>query len=240
MAFIADSKKPNGPGILPLRHDGFLNGGFSLDFRAYVAAVRITGRRDTGDGLGSWTYDQDSPGDLNGGNLWQTDRNARRIPGWAFAWPVTLSASGGTPDGTPTLGGGPPQPPRASVFAFPLGGGGVNDNRYVPKQPTMPFRDGKPGADPVNAAKQAAAAAAAAAARGDVLFLGIGAQVVPFTGGGFPQFGGVRTNFGGSSFPQFGGVRTNFGGSSFPQFSGVPNLLRSSAGTSRPWGRLFR
>ena len=63
MSNIADSKKPNGIGILPLRHDGYLGGGFSLDFRSYVAAVRITGRRDTGDGLGAWTYDQDSPGD---------------------------------------------------------------------------------------------------------------------------------------------------------------------------------
>lgn len=222
MPNIGDGRKPNGPGFMPLQHQDYIGGKFSLDYRASVLAVRITGR----DEMGSWQYDQDSPGDLVGGNLWLTDQNTRRIPAWAFAWPTVISASGSS-SGTATGGGGK-RSPSASNAVFPIGGGGGADGRFQPKQPLMPFRDGKAGKDPLGAAKAAAAAAAAAAqgGGGNILRLGIGAQVVPFSGGGFPQFSGVRQNFTGFGFAQFEGVRTNYGGSSFPGFSGVKNFLK--------------
>lgn len=94
MTQLSDSRSPRGIGILILQHADYHKKGFSIDLRGGLLAARVMDRDDEGDGLGSWYYDPDSVGDLNGGFLWPNVKglsgSARPIPGWAFAWPARL------------------------------------------------------------------------------------------------------------------------------------------------------
>jgi len=103
VSFIADSRKPGGLGFLPLQHKDYNSGNpaWSVDMRASILALRITGRQDSGIGLGHWTYDPDSVGDVLGGLCWPNE-SSRSIPAWEFAWPVVTQ-----PIGTPTIPAGP-------------------------------------------------------------------------------------------------------------------------------------
>ena len=88
MSRLSDSRDPRGLGILILQHKDYDKTGFSLDLRGGLLAARVLDRDDRTGGLGSWQYDQDSVGDLNGALCWPN--KTREIPGWAFAWPAIL------------------------------------------------------------------------------------------------------------------------------------------------------
>src|SRR3972149_4358546 len=93
MSRISDSRDPVGPGILPLQDHGFAQKDkVDLEKRTALLAVRVTERLSGGTQIGHYKIDPDSPGDLNGGNLWA--KNTREIPGWSFAWPSVIA--GGT------------------------------------------------------------------------------------------------------------------------------------------------
>lgn len=191
---IASWGEPNGTGILPLQHEGFDQQGWSIPFRAGIHCVKITGREDTEDGIGNWKYEPDSQGDLVGGNVWYADYAKRPNSGWAFAWPAAITAQSKSKNvATPGRGGG--QGVRRSSQnseALPLGAGGTPDKRFKPKQIRIPFLAGKAGKDPA-APPPPPPPPQQGGGRG-VLRLGIGAQVVPVSGG-FAKFSGVRENF---------------------------------------------
>jgi hypothetical protein len=200
---IADSRVPNGIGILPLQHEDYDKQGFSVDLRGSLVALRITGRDDGDQGLGQWFYDTNTPGTLEGGNFWDVDRNLRNCPGWAFAWSVQAETSGGASNDVAT---GPGRRRGGSQQARPTGQQGAPDGRYNPKPIFFPIRLGKAGADPNKAQPKAPPAPPGARPGnqdfgGPVLVLGIGGSIGGFggqgvgTGSRFASFSGVRTNF---------------------------------------------
>lgn len=227
MSFIATFGMP-GVGILPLQHQAYDAGGWDLAMRASIHCVRVTGREDTGDGMGHYSYDPDSQGDLIGGNCWQANYSERPMSAWSWVWPAMLAGGNGKKDRSTqtaeiTANTGRPQGLNSSFVgdyqAIPIGAGGAPDaKRFKPKQVRIPVVFGAAGKDPVGPAAQPKPGG------GDpgLLEVGIGGQVVPIGGSAFPTFGGVQTDFSGASFPQFQGVRTNFtGGRPGATFSGV-------------------
>ena len=228
MSFIGTFGMPQ-VGIMPLQHQGYDTGGWDLAMRASIHCVRVTGREDTGDGMGHYQYDPDTQGDLVGGNCWQAIYSGRPMSAWSWVWPSMLSHGGGgsgersTVTAETTANTGTPQGLNTSFGgayqALPLGKGGAPDvKRFKPKGVKIPVVFGAAGNDPN------APAAQKPPATPGVLQLGIGGQVAPVSGGSFPTFGGVNTNFSGASFPSFSGVRTNFGGGKpGASFSGVRN-----------------
>lgn len=209
---IADSRVPNGIGILPLQHEDYDKQGFSVDGRSSIVAVRINGRDDQEEGLGQWFYDTNTPGTLEGGNFWDVDRNARACPGWAFAWPAMLLLSGSNNVAT---GGGAGGNRAGQALAQPIGGGNAPDGRYIPKAVVFNIPLGKPSKDPKSPA--ANPPPQQGGQQNGVLFLGIGASATR-QGFGGPGVGP------GSGFATFQGVRTHFGGSSFPSVSHPPGF----------------
>jgi hypothetical protein len=228
MSFIATFGMP-GVGILPLQHQAYDTGGWDLAMRASIHCVRVTGREDTGDGMGHYKYDTDSQGDLIGGNCWQANYSERPMSAWSWVWPAMLIGGGGnsrnersTVTAETTANTGTPQGISTSFVgdyqAIPIGKDAAPDiKRFKPKSVRIPLVFGAAKGD-----ANAPAAQKPPPGSAGLLELGIGAQVVPFGGSSFPTFSGVQTNFSGASFPQFQGVRTNFtGGRPGAQFSGV-------------------
>jgi hypothetical protein len=215
---IADSRVPNGIGILPLQHEDYDKQGFSVDLRGSIVALRITGRDDGDQGLGQWFYDPSTPGTLEGGNFWDTNRNMRNCPGWAFAWSTQLE-SGGSSGNNVATGGGSGRKSGGPQVARPNGNFGGPDGRYLPKPVLVPVNLGKAGKDPNAAKKNAAPPAPPPGQQGQpgVLRLGIGASATAQGFGG----AGVGT---GSGFATFSGVRTNFGGGGFFRFTPPPGF----------------
>jgi len=142
--FIGDSRKPRGPGILPLQHHGHRSRGWELDARACILATRIVDRLDGNGEMGQYVYEDRSYGDLVGALLWGKD--TRETSGWSFAWPVSTTekteitppatiGSGGTSGGPGALTGpageatpGTRNPIASTVGAFTPSGhweGGV-------------------------------------------------------------------------------------------------------------------
>lgn len=243
---IADSRVPNGVGILPLRHDGHVEQGYSTDMRSSLVAVRITGRDDTGEGLGHWFYDPDAVGTLENANFWDVDRAARTVPGWAFAWSATLEGGGGGGNSNDVATPSARSAPRSSgrqTAARPNGAGGESDGRYNRKPVIIPQKFGKAGGDP---ARPPQPPPGAAGPGGNVLHLGIGAQVwslsssfASFSFGGSSSLGALSGIAGvgrGSGFARFsvGGRSTpealsGIGGVGFGsrvQFQGVRQFIR--------------
>lgn len=233
---IADSRVPNGIGILPLQHEDYDKQGFSVDLRASIVALRITGRDDGDEGLGQWFYDTNTPGTLEGGNFWDVDRNRRNCPGWAFAWSSQLAGAGGSSsnNSVATPGTHTQRISRrgGAQVALPSGKFAIPDARYIPKPVLIPVNVGAAGADPNKGNKNAQPPPAPPGQNQNRLVLGIGGSAtaqgfggpgVGF-GFGFPKFQGVRTNFGGSQFPSFSGVRTNFNQSGFFRFTPPPGF----------------
>lgn len=218
MSFIATFGMPQ-VGILPLQHQAYDQGGWDLAMRASIHCVRVTGREDTGDGMGHYSYDPDSQGDLVGGNCWNANYNERPMSAWSWVWPAMLigGAGGGsrsTQTAETTANTGVPQGINTSFVgdyqAIPIGKDAAPDiKRFKPKNVRIPAIFGAAGQDPNGPNAQAAARPG-----GDpgTLLVGIGGQVVPVTGGSFPTFSGVQTTFTGASFPSFSGVRTDFTG----------------------------
>ena len=210
----ADPRAYGTGGIWPLQHSGYKDRGWLIHTRSAMLAYRVKDRlMDVGD-VGQWVYEEDSVGDVVGGNLWPTSGKpgfggpSRETGAWAFAWPVTIQASvGGGGGGAPPLrpsvatgaGGGdvPAGQTRAgrggkriSMTALPIGTGGGTDRRFEPKKFICPLVEGKPGDDPSKVKPKAGEQ------RPGVLYLGIGAQVVPISGGKIGvNYSGVRTNF---------------------------------------------
>lgn len=220
MSFIATFGMP-GVGILPLQHQAYDAGGWDLAMRASIHAVRITGREDTGDGMGHYQYDTDSQGDLIGGNCWLANYAERPMSAWSWVWPSMLIGGGGnsrnersTVTAETTANTGTPQGISTTFVgdyqAIPIGKDAAPDvKRFKPKSVKIPVVFGAAGQDP--AGPHSLVATTPGSSPG-TLQLGIGGQVVPVTGGSFPTFSGVQTTFTGSSFPQFSGVRNNFTG----------------------------
>lgn len=211
---LADSRVPNGVGILPLRHDGYVEKGFSTDMRASMVAVRIVDRDDQGEGLGHWFYDPDAVGTLEGGNFWDVDKSARTVGGWAFAWSATLQGGGGQSHSTDVATPSTLSRNRGSGgqdAAQPNGLGGGVDGRYLRKGVIIPKQFGKAGGDP---ARPPQPPPGVPGAGGNVLFLGIGAQVWSLSGS-FASF-----SFGGSSsLSALSGISGVGRGSGFARFS---------------------
>jgi hypothetical protein len=240
MSFIATFGMPQ-VGILPLQHQAYDAGGWDLAMRASIHCVRVTGREDTNDGMGHYSYDPDSQGDLIGGNCWNANYNERPMSAWSWVWPAILANGGGgrgqrstqtaeTTANTPRIQGISTN--MVGFQAIPIGKGGAPDvKRFKPKGVIIPAAFGAAGADP-NGPKPDAEPADP-----NNLILGIGGQVVPITGGNFPNFSGVRTDFTGASFPEFEGVRTNFslgnagGGATF---SGVKTNFSLGSSGGKP------
>ncbi len=98
----ADSHSPKGPGILPLQHHGFADGGLKPHERTCLLAFRIVGREEDKGQLGHYREDPETRGDLLGAFHWR--RSTRDTSGWAFAWPVmtyTGSTRAGAAEATP-------------------------------------------------------------------------------------------------------------------------------------------
>jgi hypothetical protein len=219
MSFIASFGMP-GVGIWPLQHQAYDTGGWDLAMRASMHCVRITGREDTGDGMGHWKYDPDTQGDLIGGNCWQANYAERPMSAWSWVWPSMLSNGGGSSNGPgstqtaeTTANTGVPQGINTSFVgdyqAIPFGKNASPDiKRFKPKSVRIPAIFGAAQQDPAGPNAQVQPGGGGPG----TLLVGIGGQVVPVTGGSFPTFGGVNTTFTGASFPSFGGVRTDFGG----------------------------
>lgn len=150
MSTNQDSRKP-GEGLWPLQHrdydkGGDALGGWTVDMRSCRLAWRITGRDQSSDGLGGWKYDQDSPGDIHGGQLLpiKSRGGVRGIPMWRFATPAVISSIAGQ---------------QTSVATGPKGGefvsGGTSrfqpiwndkydpDDRFMETAPNRPSRNGK-------------------------------------------------------------------------------------------------
>ena len=226
MSFIATFGMP-GVGILPLQHQSYDAGGWDLAMRASIHCVRVTGREDTAEGMGHYSYDPDSQGDLIGGNCWNANYNERPMSAWSWVWPAFLLGGGeksrSTQTAETTANTGNPQGLNTSFVgdyqALPIGKGAAPDvKRFKPKSVKIPAIFGAAGKDPNGPNAQVKPGG------GDpgTLQLGIGAQVIPVSGGSFPTFSGVQTTFTGASFPSFSGVRNNFGGGSpGASFSGV-------------------
>lgn len=239
--FIETFGKPT-VGILPLQHENYESQNFSIQYRASKHCVRITGRQDTGQGIGQWTYDKDSQGDLIGGNCWLANYQGRPMSAWSWAWPAMLSAGGGgrssrsTQTAETTANTGRPQGVSTSFVgdyqAVPIGKGGAPDvKRFIPKNVVVPAGFGAAGNDPNGPNENPPAGPVDP----NSLILGIGGQVISVTGGSFPTFDGVRTDFSGASFPEFQGVRTNFsGGKPGANFSGVKDNFSLGRSGNRP------
>lgn len=229
MSYIATFGMP-GVGIWPLQHQAYDAGGWSLAMRASMHCVRVTGREDTGDGMGHYKYDPETQGDLLGGNCWLANFQERPMSAWSWVWPAMLIGGGGNSRGDrstvtaeTTANTGVPTGISTTFVgdyqAIPIGKDAAPDvKRFKPKSVKIPVVFGAAGADPNGPAAQPPPGGGQAG----LLEVGIGGQVVPVSGGSFPTFSGVQTNFSGASFPRFEGVRTNFtGGSPGAQFSGV-------------------
>lgn len=217
---IADSRVPNGVGILPLQHEDYDKQGFSVDLRASLVALRITGRDDSEQGLGQWFYDPNTPGTLEGGNFWDVNRNQRNCPGWAFAWSSYLSAGGSSNNNVATGGGAQGiRRIQSGQQALPVGNVGAPDSRYIPKGVLVPINIGKAGKDPNAGNKNAAPPTPPPGQRGQpgVLRLGIGASATA------QGFGGTGVGPG-SAFASFSGVRTNFNTGGFFRFTPPPGF----------------
>lgn len=108
MPYIGDSRRPRGPGILPLQDFGFH--GKDPHERGALLAVRLDGRLDGAGELGHWVEDVDSRGDVGGGLFWSPA--SRATGAWQFAWPAKIPRSGTvtgadflpSPTTTPTSG----------------------------------------------------------------------------------------------------------------------------------------
>ena len=125
-------------GILPLQHHRYNRPsggqmGWDLDLRAHKRCVRITGRWDTGGGLGQWEIDRDSVGDLCGGFCWlSAGKDKREVAYWSFAIPTGIVRGGG---GTATRGAVIPAAAVGSgqMCMLPQGDKeGTPDDRLVP------------------------------------------------------------------------------------------------------------
>lgn len=191
---------------------------WDVDKRPALVGKRVIDRLDRDNELGHYVDQEGTYGDLMGAFIAYTN-GARACPSWNFALPVVLKggksnsnetvASAGANFGVPNLiNGSDPRP----------GGGGGGQAVPIGGSPDQP--DGRMAPIPVRFRVLKAdvpaipgVGAGPGGGRPGVLQLGIGAQVVPVSGGGFPVFFGVQTNFSSGS-PQagatFSGIRPNF------------------------------
>lgn len=84
--YIKDSR--DGFGILPLQHQDYDKGGWSVDLRTSILAVRVTDRWDKQGGIGQYKYEPESAGDIHGGQLLYRKGKKRTCSMWRFATPV--------------------------------------------------------------------------------------------------------------------------------------------------------
>ena len=117
---IGDSRGIDGV-IYPLQHKDFDRDGWDLDLRASLLAYRIVGRMDGVEELGWWKIEEDSVGDIIGGQLWPHDKDKRNIPAWRFAWPVVSEkdesedTGGGNGNGEDVATGPSSLPPTPTI-----------------------------------------------------------------------------------------------------------------------------
>lgn len=178
---IFDSRQLGG-GIFPLQHSGYARKGWELGTRASILCYRIRDRLTGPEDVGTWLHEDGSVGDLIGGLEWKAaSRDSRVMSAWSFVFPSMLML-GSSSKATPTqgAGGGPPVKKAGDARAIPIGEGGLPDSRFAPKAVNIPFVVGKADDDPRAAAK----APPPGQPNQNVLFLGIGAQVWPLSGGG--------------------------------------------------------
>lgn len=209
------------------------------DKRPALIGKRVIARLDSDNGLGHYVDEEGSYGDLMGGFIAYTN-GGRTCPSWNFALPVvlkgnksrsreTVAAPAGADFGVGNLfrgsdpgggGGG-----GRDAQALPIGGSPDQpDGRMAPIGVGFRVLRAQVDAVPVpgNPGQNGQSAG--------ILFLGIGAQVVPVRGGSFPSFGGVRTNFSSGSpnaGASFSGVRRNFSNGS-PRAGAVVGGIRGA------------
>lgn len=196
---------------------------WDVDKRPALIGKRVVDRLDRDNELGHYVDEAGSYGDLMGAFIAYAAGQARSCPSWNFALPAVLKGGGrrgetvaapagaifnGVPNliqgSDPSSGGG-----GGSAQAVPIGASPDQpDGRMAPI--AAAFRVLEADVPPV---PRPAGAPGGGGGNPGVLQLGIGAQVVPVSGGAFPSFGGVRINFSNGS-PQAGavfqGVRRNF------------------------------
>lgn len=177
MPNVADWRSPSGPGVFPMRHRGFdtNNPPFDVNGRAGMAGFEILDRDDnaTPNSIGHWKEDQDTRGDLNVANYWQSDYTQRGTGCWAwggFGCIVSKSSAGSsTPSGNrpsvPSVSPGgssvvagrnaPTSPGSTQVMqkptameVMPIGQGGQMDTRFKAKTPMTLQPEGQAMGDP--------------------------------------------------------------------------------------------
>lgn len=191
----ADPRGPQGGGVWPLQHRKYDSNGFDLDFRSTMLAYAVLDRMAGDEHIGEWLYDRDTLGDVIGALCWPND--TRPIPGWSWAWPVVLGKSGAPKGGVastdPRAGDGALIGADPQLGEAPVAGGGPA-GAAVQAKPIQPRTGG---------------------GYNGVINLGIGGQVVPVGGSGFPGF-----SFGGSSsLSSLSGIQGVGTGSGFAGFS---------------------
>jgi hypothetical protein len=129
VSFTATWGRP-GVGILPLQHQDFDSQGWDLAMRASQHAVRVKGRRDTGDGIGEWQFDLDTAGDVTQWLCWPNAKGGRQIPGWAQVWPSIIQGGGKPGVPTPGAGGRNPVPTPSNPARPPYDPVSSEDPRY--------------------------------------------------------------------------------------------------------------
>jgi hypothetical protein len=197
---------------------------WDVDKRPALIGKRVVDRLDHDNELGHFVDQEGTYGDLMGAFIAYANGQARSCPSWNFALPVILK--GGKKGSTQAAPAGANFGGVANLIhgSDPGGGGGGGSAQAVPIGASPDQPDGR--MSPIGVAfrvleaefapvPKPAGAPGGAGGGGNpgVLQLGIGAQVVPVSGGAFPSFGGVRVNFSNGG-PQAGavfqGVRQNF------------------------------
>lgn len=84
---LADSRVV---GIFPLQHTGYRAKEWDLDLRASIYGVRIIDRLQGPGDVGHWVADEESVGDIHGGQLLKNKKTERETPMWRYATPVRV------------------------------------------------------------------------------------------------------------------------------------------------------
>jgi hypothetical protein len=134
--FVGDSRKPRGPGGLPMQDFSWARRGVPLSNRTCLLGCRIAGRKDSEGDDGHHVIEAGTIGDVTGAMLWKA--GGRSLPAWRFTPFAVITTHGATTPGGEAGPITPGEPPGGGSAVTPGGGSYAPPAGDVPSDTRTP------------------------------------------------------------------------------------------------------